>query len=266
VGEGDSIFIRFPDKSAWLLDAGALLQSASREDGDHAFDVGEAVVSRYLWHTWITGLDRLILSHTDLDRAGGAPAILRNFQVGRLDYPQVVSDRLLTGISKIARERKVSKNRVYASMQEEMGPVAVRVIHPPETPMAGTTNDNSLVLHFSYSRFSALLTGDLEKRGEIEVLSHAADLRSLLLRVARHGSRSATSIALLDGTQPRWAVLSAGRHNAYGHPSPEVIRRLTRHGVRSFLTPDQGAITFETDGADYVIRSYVGGVLEKGGL
>jgi competence protein ComEC len=266
VGEGDSILIRFPNQRLWLVDAGGLLQAAFREDGAYAFDLGEAVVSRYLWYSWINRLDRLILSHTDLDHAGGAPAILRNFRVGSLDYSQAASDEILAEILDTARERRVKTSQVYAGMQEKIGQVSVRAVHPFADSAIGSANEDSLVLHFSYKSFSALLTGDLEKAGEAAVLSRQGDMHSLLLKVAHHGSRWATSDVFLERTQPRWGIVSVGHNNPYSHPSPDVLLRLKRHGARPFLTPDEGAITFETDGGFYVIRSYISGVLEKGSL
>jgi competence protein ComEC len=266
VGQGDSIFIRFPDKRAWLVDAGGLLQGPSREEGAYAFDLGEAVVSRYLWHSWISRLDRLVLSHTDLDHAGGARSVLRNFQVDRIDHPLAVPDRVLSGIADIARQTGAWLHRGAAGASEKIGPVTVEILHPSAKPVSGAANENSLVLRFSFGRFSALLTGDLGKNGEFDMLSRSKTLPGLLLKVAHHGSRFGTSSAFLDAVQPRWAIVSVGRHNPHGHPSPEVLRRLLQHGSGFYLTFDHGAITFETDGSLYRIRSHLNGVLGKGAL
>jgi competence protein ComEC len=266
VGEGDSVFIRFPNQSAWLVDVGGLLQAPSQEEDAYAFDLGEVVVSRFLWHAWIARLDRLVLSHTDLDHSGGARSVLRNFRVARVDHSHVVSDKVLAGILDIARTKQVSVQQVYGGTQERIGPVVVEAIHPPANSISGVANENSLVLRFSFRRFSALLTGDLDRTGESRLLSRSENLRGLLLKVAHHGSRSGTSNAFLDAAQPRWAIVSVGRHNPYGHPSPEALHRLLQHGSRFYLTLDQGAVTFETDGAFYVLRSYIGGILEQGSL
>jgi len=120
------------------------------------------------------------------------------------------------------------------------------------------------VLHISFGRFSALLTGDLEKSGEKRLVSQSINLHSLLLKVAHHGSRFGTTDALLGRVQPQWAVVSVGRNNPFGHPSRETMERIRRHGARSFLTMNAGAVRFETDGRRYVIRSHKWGVLERG--
>ncbi len=266
VGEGDSIVIRFPNERLWILDAGGLRRAPSGEDSRGGLDTGEAVVSRYLWHKWAGNPDRVILSHTDIDHAGGIPALLKNFKVARLDYPQCTPDPILSNILRIARQRKVGSTSVNAGMEEKVGAVTVRVLHPQSYPVKPSTNDSSMVLSLSYRHFTALLTGDLEKRGETELLAHPANLGCLLLKIAHHGSRSATSSAFLDASRPRWAVVSAGRNNPFGHPSPDVLHRLLKHGVRVYQTPNQGAITFTTDGAGYEIRSYINGLLERGRL
>jgi competence protein ComEC len=264
VGEGDSMVIRFPDKRLWILDAGGLRRTSSGEDTIDSFDIGEAVVSRYLWYGWTGNPDRIILSHTDIDHAGGIRALLNNFKIRRFDYARCLSDTMLSGILQTARQRETLTNQVYAGMEEKIGDVTVRILHPQAQPIRRSTNDNSVVLALSFKRFSALLTGDLEKSGEAELLSQPGDLRSLLLKVAHHGSRTGTSSAFLDVIQPRWAVLSAGRNNPFGHPSPEVEQRLAQHETRTYQTQHEGALTFLTDGDSYEIRSYINGILESG--
>ena len=142
----------------------------------------------------------------------------------------------------------------------------MQILNPPANRSGRTTNENSVVLRLVFGDFSALLTGDLEKSGEAELLAESQNLHSLLLKVAHHGSRSATLDPFLEKVRPRWAILSVGRNNPFGHPSREVLLRLLRLGVRPLSTLDQGAITFETDGRHYIIESHVCGLLEKGTL
>jgi competence protein ComEC len=267
VGEGDCMVIRFPDTRTWVLDAGGLRLAPVQEDNTYAFDIGEAVVSRYLWQEWILRLDRLILSHTDMDHAGGIPALMNNFPISRFQYSKSGADfRILDEILAMARMKRIVEYRTHAGMEEKMGPVTVRTLNPPLESRQSSTNENSLAFHFSFRKFSALLTGDLEKSGEAEVLSQNGNLESSLLKLAHHGSRSATSNAFLDRTRPRWAVISAGYNNPYNHPSPEVMKRLRQHKVPSFSTADHGAITFETDGIRYRIYSHIQGFIEQGFL
>ncbi len=266
VGEGDAVVIAFPDRRVWLLDAGGLALNPSREEDAYAFDIGEAVVSRYLWHEWTPRLDRVILSHADQDHAGGLRAVLRNFPVSEFRHAQHDPDAALRRILRIAGDRKVPEGLLFAGMEDSVGPVSVRVLHPPADAVFRSSNETSVVLRLACGRFAALLTGDLEKAGEAALLARTEEMSGPLLKVAHHGSRFATSEALLGRVRPRWAVVSVGRNNPFRHPAREVMDRLRRHGVRPLLTMDEGAITFETDGRRYRIRSHVRGILETGML
>jgi competence protein ComEC len=266
VGEGDSIIICFPDGRWWVLDAGGLRQTFPRSEDSYSFDIGEAVVSRYLWQFWVTRLDRLLLSHADSDHSGGIPAVLGNFQIGRFECAKTGLDAMLSEIRDTATRKNVPIRYLHAGMREDVDGVTIRVLNPPRDTPGGSTNENSLVLEVSYKRFSALLTGDLEKGGESMLLAAQRRMGALLLKVAHHGSRSGTSEYFLNRVQPRWAVISVGRNNPFGHPSRDVLARLLRHGVQPYLTLDQGAVTFGTDGVQYGIKSFVSGLLETGML
>lgn len=267
VGEGDSIVIRLPNSQIWALDAGGLHLSPAEVESAYVFDIGEAVVSRYLWSQWFTRLDRIILSHTDSDHAGGMAAVMKNFKIGRFEYSPLGADpAILNKLLDIAKIKKIPTYSPHAGMAEQLNPVTVRVLNPDPESAGGSANSNSLVLQLRFRRFSALFTGDLEKSAEAAVLLRPELQRTQLLKAAHHGSRSATSDAFLDCIHPRWAVLSAGRNNPYKHPSQEVLARLRHHHVRALSTMDYGAITLETDGNCYRIKSHVLGVLEEGEL
>jgi len=266
VGEGDSIVLRFPNGQLWILDTGGLRSTSFGEDSEDAFDVGEAVVSRYLWQEWGNVPDRVVLSHTDIDHAGGLTALLNNFRIRRLDYPRSIPDKLLLEILQTARGRGTLTNPVSKGAIEKVGETIVRVLHPPAYPLQPSTNDNSAVLKVSFKRFSAILPGDLERHGEAELLAYSGDLRSHLLKVAHHGSASGTSSTFLDVVKPRWAIISSGYNNPFGHPAPSVLSRLSSRGTHVYQTANEGAVTFITDGIRYEIRSHIHGILEKGEL
>jgi competence protein ComEC len=266
VGEGDSTVIRFPDGRTWVLDAGGLRQPQSHSDSAYVFDIGEAVVSRYLWHLWVTRIDSILISHPDLDHAGGIAAVMRNFNVGRFGYARTLPDRMISELIEVADDQRLPKKQFHAAMEEQIAGVRLQVLNPPADSLFRTTNENSLTLRLSFGGFTAILTGDLEKAGEAAVLSHPGALDCQLLKVAHHGSRAGTSNSFLDRTRPRWAVLSVGRNNPFGHPSKETFHRLLRHAVRPYSTTDQGAITMVTDGKRYVLESHLCGVLESGEL
>jgi competence protein ComEC len=267
VGQGDAIVIRLPNGLVRTLDAGGYYNFQAENERSFGFDIGEAVVSRYLWHEWVSSLDSVALSHTDSDHAGGMPAIMKNFRIKRFDYtPMGANPKTLENLRGVARIRKIPENGMSAGMKENIGQALIETIHPPVDSRLKSYNENSLVFRLTYNRFSALLVGDLERSGEAEVLRLANDLGSQLLKVGHHGSRAATSDLFLERTRPRWAIISAGRNNPYGHPTPDVLARLEKRAVRTFITMNHGAVTYETDGKRYVISSHVHGIMEEGFL
>ena len=259
VGQGDSIGIQFPDGHVWVIDAGGL-QSAQPQSGDEgAFDIGEAVVSRFWWSRWIVSLDRVVLTHPHRDHAGGIPALLRNFPVSRLDYAQGPADLSLAEILQEARAAGAAVHAAAAGETYEVAGISVRILNPPKGASFRSVNDRSLALHLEFGRFSALLAGDMEGSAETQ-----AAMPSLLLKVGHHGSRNATLEPFLERVRPRWSVISAGRKTPFGNPAPETMMRLLRYGARLLFTADLGAITVETDGSRYRISSHTLGILEEG--
>lgn len=259
VGEGDSAVISFPNGRHWAVDAGGLHDTSS------ALDIGEAVVSRYLWDQWITKLDRAVLSHPDVDHAGGMPALMKNFRIFRFDYSQA-DDPILNDILEVARIRKIQPNEMHAGTEEKVGETRVRIFNPPPNAQFSSSNDNSILMKITYKRFSVLFAGDLGKMGEAQALQGPWDLTCSVLKTAHHGSKSATTNPFLDRSRPQWAILSAGRYNPFGHPSKETLARLIRHGAQPLLTSSLGAITVESNGDEYAIKSYVSGLIARRSL
>lgn len=108
-------------------------------------------------------------------------------------------------------------------------------------------NDDSLVLRVEFGKSSVLLEGDAEARSEGAMLTSGQMRPVTLLKIGHHGSRTSTTPAFLAAAAPRDAVISVGRGNRFGHPRPEVIRRVAAGGARLYRTDEFGLVTFLLD-------------------
>jgi len=119
------------------------------------------------------------------------------------------------------------------------------VVYPLPGDLGGNPNNNSVVLRLVCGTQSMLLTGDIEREAEREMLSTFLDLKSDVLKVAHHGSRTSSTPEFLRRVDPESAVIPVGKWNKYRHPAPDVIRRYKALGIPLFRTDDQGAVIFK---------------------
>jgi competence protein ComEC len=120
-----------------------------------------------------------------------------------------------------------------------------------------------VVVRIDHGLASFLLTSDLTAAGEAALLAARAPLRATVLKVAHHGSRHATTPAFLARVAPRWAVISVGARNAYGHPAPETLARLAASGVALARTDRDGAVLFETDGRELTVTRWASRAVDR---
>jgi competence protein ComEC len=250
VGQGDSILVVSPDGTTMLIDGGGSVGPVRSE-----FDFGEDVVSPYLWWRGLDHLDVVVLTHAHSDHIGGLARIVQNFHPRELwlgiDPETKALDHLLT----VAAANHVVVKKHTAGEMLSWHDTTIRVLAPPPdwVPKAQPKNDESLAMLVSYKNTSVLLAGDVEKRMEkyISGESPAADV----LKVAHHGSATSTTEELLEAVHPRFAAISVGWHNSFGHPREEVLKRLQDDHVRTYRTDMLGLISFLLDGNSVKVKT-----------
>ena len=159
-----------------------------------------------------------------------------------------------------ARVPLVTKARAGQVNQPRRRRATIEVLHPPETLMSGTDSDlnnASIVLRVVYGDVSFLLTGDIFVKAEREILSSGVDVRSTVLKVPHHGSRTSSSPEFVEQVGPSVAVISVGADNRFGHPHAETLEVLARYApeARVMTTRDHGTIRFVTDGTTLSVET-----------
>lgn len=239
VGQGDSIYVRSPDGYDMLIDGGP----------DHAAVRELPNVMGPLDRT----IDLVVETHPDKDHIAGLVDVLARYQVRTVMTPGVANDtdtfRALEHA--IASEPQVTRVTARRGMRIHLGSaVYADVLYPDhDVSRIRATNDASITLHLVYGSTTAMLTGDLPSTIEdILVRDYGTALQGDILKAGHHGSKYSTDALWLRAVHPRVVVISAGAHNTYGHPSPDVLERVRDAGADIVSTIDRGTIIYESDG------------------
>ena len=263
VGQGDATFIKFPDNRTMLIDGGVqrkYYDEKKRRLVD--YDVGKRVIEPYFDFHGIRKLDMVVLTHPDIDHGGGLGYILQHFEVGRVIgiSEMQLDSQTHRQLHAIVEANDIPYSFPYAGKIDLTPTATLNLLHPIDAAstdlMDRDKNDDSLVIKLTYREVDILFTGDIGKRAESRLIASGQDLRSEVLKVPHHGSRTSSSAPFLDAVQPRYALFSLGQSSQYQFPHPDVVARYHERGCVQLRTDQLGAITLRTDGK----RCWVEGV------
>jgi competence protein ComEC len=241
VGQGDAVFIQKGNRQI-LVDGGPSPRAISL-----------ALGRRMTF--WDRSIDLLVLTHPHQDHLAGLVEVLRRYRVGQVLYPVLdYSSPLYDEFRGVVEEKGVKVVPARAGQRIDLADgVVIEVFNPPSPPLTGSNSDidnNSVVLRLEYGGISFLLTGDIGREAEWEIIRGRATLESDVLKVAHHGSVTSTTSEFLAVVSPALAVISVGADNDFGLPDEEVVDRLEEKIGKEnvYRTDELGDIDFITDG------------------
>lgn len=237
VGQADFILIKAPEGRVMVIDAG--------NNGD-----AEMVVD-YLKKQGVTRIDYLIGTHPHEDHIGGMDKVIENFDVSNFYMPKVsTTTKTYKDVINAAKSKNLSINTAKGGVSMNLGSGIDTKMLAPLSDKYEELNDYSAVIKLVYNDASFLFTGDAEKVSEQQMIKKGLDLSAQVLKVGHHGSNSSTAESFLDAVNPKYAVISVGKDNDYGHPESLVLDRLKIRGIKIFRTDESGTIIVSTDGRD----------------
>lgn len=250
VGQGDSILIKLPfNKGNYLIDAGGVMAFEKQEWQlkNSVFDPGRNIVLPLLKSEGVREIDKLILTHGDGDHIGGASALFSEIRIKQLILPKA-TDRSMIEMDIIKKSSGGGTviRSVEAGSHWKVQGGDFYILNPSGN--AGDRNERSIVLFANIGGKKWLFTGDLGIEGEQIFLGNFRDLTIDVLKVGHHGSKYSSSEEFLDSLKTKYAVISVGVRNRYGHPAREVLDKLMNEHVHIYRTDLNGAVIYRFKG------------------
>ncbi len=232
VGQGDALFIESPTGTQVMFDGGGARKVlGSLQKVMSPFD---------------RSIDAVFITNPDADHIGGFLDILKSYKIGAVFSSGTLSDsKTFQNLKTEIKNQKIPEILAKKGMKLDMGGgVFIDILFPDRDVSTWPTNDGSVVARLTYGDTSIMLTGDAPIKTEQIILkeNYPMQLQSTILKVGHHGSRSATSKEFVKTVSPKYALISDGKDNKYGHPHPDVLATLIQFGVKILRTDLLGTI------------------------
>lgn len=248
VGQGDSIFIETPNMRHMLIDG-----------GPDASVLGKLAKVLPFWDKT---LDVVILTHPDQDHLMGLLYVLQQYKVNYILWTGMVRDsgNYKKWVELLKEKQKQGTKIIIAKANLEIisGGATLEILHPFED-LTGkffgkADNDTGVVSRLVYRKNSFLFPADVSSQVEQKMVDAKVNLVSDMLKVSHHGSKYSSSENFLQAVHPVIAVISVGKGNPYGHPTSEVLQKLSKFGIKTFRTDQDGTVEAVSDGNHVIIK------------
>jgi competence protein ComEC len=241
VGQGDCALIQLSDGKNILIDGG------NRADAE--------VIKKYLQSLNVNYIDYLIATHPHEDHIGALPAIIKSVEIGSIYMPKVTANTkifedLLLAIK--AKDYKINTAKAGVDLIDT-NTTKLTILAPSESSY-DELNNYSAVVKLTYLNTSFLFMGDAESISEKEILKNSFDIKSDVIKIGHHGGRTSTTRDFLEKAAPKYAVISVGKDNDYGHPHQETLEKLNNMKLKIYRTDEQGTIIASSDGKSITIN------------
>lgn len=211
-------------------------------------------------------IDVVVASHPDADHIGGLPDVIDKYDIDLFVESGVEGEsNLYKELEKEIGQKNIKKLEARRGMNIDLGEGAVlQILFPDRDPRGMETNAASVIARLVYGENEFLFTGDspvaienylvsLEEKCQGSTLT-CFSVKSAVLKAGHHGSKTSSGMQFISAVSPEYTVISAGKENKYGHPSPEILDILTNFGAKILRTDLSGRIVFKSDGMNLVVK------------
>ncbi|MBE6729821.1 MAG: MBL fold metallo-hydrolase [Ruminococcaceae bacterium] len=232
VGQGDSIFIELTNDRVMLIDAGESEYSST--------------VINYIKNLRYNKIDYLVATHPHSDHIGGMEKVINAFTIGEIYMPKIISNtKTFESLLETIKNKGLKINSADYSVKIINDNNLKAEFLSPVKDKYGDTNDYSAVLKLTYKDNKFLFMGDAETEAEDEI---SADVTCDIIKVGHHGSNSSSGKKFVKKTKAKYAVISCGTDNKYGHPHTEIVKRWEDSGAKIYRTDLSGTVIVTSDG------------------
>jgi competence protein ComEC len=240
VGQGDAILVQSDNKNM-LIDAGPNSSSLKLVNSLIKMDINR--------------FDVVVATHPHEDHIGGLDSVINKFDIDQIIMPQVSANtQTFNDVLQAIHNKGLTVTAPVSGNNFKLGS-ALCAILAPNSFSYEDINNYSIVMQVVYGNITFLFMGDAGLDSETDMLSKGYSLNSDVIKIGHHGSSSSTSDKLLKAVNPRYAVISSGQDNDYGHPHKETLSKLNSAGVIIYRTDLNGDITFSANGTNLIVKT-----------